>query len=90
MNMNHSTKRGWHGILVPVAGRLPAGIMGLLMMFGFLSNATVARCAETTFTEYQVKALFLFNFAKYVDWPDETFPATNTPITIGVLGQDNF
>jgi hypothetical protein len=24
---------------------------------------------ESAATEYQVKALFIFNFAKYVDWP---------------------
>jgi hypothetical protein len=48
------------------------------------------RGAETSLSEYQIKALFLFNFAKYVDWPAETFPTTNAPITIGVLGQDNF
>ena len=41
-------------------------------------------------TEYQVKALFLFNFVKYVDWPPGAFPETNTPITIGVLGRIKF
>jgi hypothetical protein len=46
--------------------------------------------APSTMTEYQLKAVFLFNFAKYVDWPPETFPTTNAPITIGVVGQDQF
>ena len=41
-------------------------------------------------TEYQVKALFLLNFTKYVDWPAATFAQTNTPITIGVYGKNNF
>ena len=31
---------------------------------------------EANFTESQVKALFLFNFSKYVNWPDDAFPAT--------------
>jgi hypothetical protein len=41
-------------------------------------------------SEYQVKALFLFNFAKYVDWPASAFPDDGAPIVIGVVGQDSF
>jgi YfiR/HmsC-like len=40
--------------------------------------------------EYQVKAVFLFNFAKFVEWPPNAFPDANTPLVIGVLGQDPF
>jgi len=42
--------------------------------------------AQSPLSEYQVKALFLFNFAKYVEWPANTFGATNSPITIGIVG----
>jgi len=41
-------------------------------------------------SEYQVKAVFLFNFAKFVSWPPNSFPDANTPFVIGVLGQDPF
>ena len=41
-------------------------------------------------SEYQVKALFLFNFAKYVDWPADAFQNDSTPIVIGLVGQDSF
>ncbi len=40
--------------------------------------------------EYQVKAAFLFNFAKFVGWPSHAFPNANTPLVIGVLGRDPF
>jgi len=46
--------------------------------------------AGPSVTEYQVKAVFLLNFAKYVDWPAEAFATATTPIVIGVLGEDNF
>jgi hypothetical protein len=36
--------------------------------------------------EYQVKALFLLNFTKYVDWPPQAFAGSNTPVTIGLCG----
>ena len=48
-----------------------------------------ARGAEAT-REYQVKAVFLFNFAQFVEWPAAAFPDAATPITIGVLGDDPF
>jgi hypothetical protein len=43
--------------------------------------------AEGSLPEYQVKALFLLNFAKYVDWPPNAFAGSNTPITIGLYGE---
>jgi len=40
--------------------------------------------------EYQVKAAFLYNFTQFTDWPPGAFPATNTPIVIGIIGEDPF
>lgn len=37
--------------------------------------------------EYQVKAVFLFNFAQFVTWPSQ--PA-DAPLVIGILGDDPF
>src|SRR5439155_678519 len=41
-------------------------------------------------SEYQVKAAILFNLIKYVDWPAESFAQSNSPIVLGILGQDSF
>ncbi len=41
-------------------------------------------------TEYQVKAAFLFNFAKFVEWPADAFSGTDAPLQICLLGQDPF
>lgn len=41
-------------------------------------------------SENQVKAKYLYNFARFVDWPDEVFPDDKTPITIGVICEDPF
>lgn len=40
--------------------------------------------------EYQIKAVFLFNFAQFVEWPDKAFTNANAPIVIGILGEDPF
>jgi len=41
-------------------------------------------------TEYQVKAAYLLNFAKYVEWPASALDGPTAPFVIGVLGQDPF
>jgi hypothetical protein len=41
-------------------------------------------------TEYQVKAIFLFNFSQFVDWPAASFADERSPVVIGVLGRDPF
>lgn len=40
--------------------------------------------------EYELKAVFLLNFTRYVEWPREAFPTPDAPITICVLGEDPF
>lgn len=39
-------------------------------------------------TEYQIKAAFLFNFVKFVEWPSDSFPSESAPLQICVLGQN--
>jgi hypothetical protein len=40
--------------------------------------------------EYQLKAAFLFNFAKFIDWPGTSFATPQSPFTICILGTDPF
>lgn len=40
--------------------------------------------------EYQTKAAFLFNFAKFVDWPPHKFTQPDSPLIIGIVGSDPF
>jgi hypothetical protein len=40
--------------------------------------------------EYDLKAVFLYNFAMFVEWPKEARPPAGQPIIIGVLGRDPF
>jgi YfiR/HmsC-like len=41
-------------------------------------------------TEYQVKAAFLYNFAKFIDWPSSAFTDPKQPLDICVYGRDPF
>jgi hypothetical protein len=50
-------------------------------------------CAQTTNSqpsEYQVKAAYLLNFARFVEWPPSAFAAAEAPLTICILGEDPF
>jgi hypothetical protein len=47
-----------------------------------------ARPAEPP-TEYEVKAAFIYNFAKFVEWPRETGSAKGVFI-VTILGRDPF
>jgi YfiR/HmsC-like len=40
--------------------------------------------------EYQVKAVFLFNFAQFVVWPAQAFAAADAPFSICIVGEDPF
>jgi len=46
--------------------------------------------AAAAASEYQLKAVFLFNFAQFVEWPPEAFETADVPIVIGVVGEDPF
>lgn len=45
--------------------------------------------AQSTPTEYQVKAAYLYNFAKFVEWPPGAM-SSDSPFNICVLGHDPF
>ena len=45
--------------------------------------------AETDL-EYRVKAAFLYNFTKFVDWPPRSFAAANAPLQLCVYGSYPF
>jgi hypothetical protein len=40
--------------------------------------------------EYQLKAAFLFNFAKFIDWPPASFSSPQSPFVVCILGPDPF
>jgi hypothetical protein len=56
----------------------------------FLLAAGTASAQDSNPTEYQIKSAFLFNFAKFVEWPSSAFPHTNSPIIIGIVGENPF
>ncbi len=52
-------------------------------------HAASPAIADASKLEYRVKAAFLYNFARFVEWP-ENGPRSYGPVVIGVLGKDPF
>ncbi len=50
----------------------------------------VGRAQDAQPSEYQIKAAFLFNFAKFVQWPAAVQGDAKSPIVIGILGDNPF
>ena len=49
-----------------------------------------AEAAAPLSREYQIKAVFLFNFPEFVEWPPRSFASPESPLVIGILGHDPF
>jgi hypothetical protein len=53
----------------------------------FVSGALAQPAAMS---EYQVKAVFLYNFTQFIDWPESVFKNPEDPFVIGIMGDDPF
>jgi len=62
----------------------------LVLVFSIAVTSSMAQADTAQSREYQIKAAFLYNFIKFVDWPEEKTADSNEPITIGIIGKDPF
>lgn len=65
----------------------------LAVVLAISTPATSARPGQAdpaATREYQIKAAFLYNFARFVEWPDEAFTDSGASLVLCVLGQDPF
>ncbi len=67
--------------------RLPLLLLAISLV---LLGSKPARAQSDASKEYQIKAAFLFNFAKFVEWPSGSFAKSDAPFSIGILGTDPF
>lgn len=84
-SLPESTASGWC-----VAGnhsRCWLRVAANLLLSGLLLAGS-AWAAE--FDEYAVKAAYLYNFAKFVEWPPETLADADTPLRICIAGDNPF
>jgi YfiR/HmsC-like len=75
-------------LIPPQFPSMPRRILWALGFAMLLLGRT--RAQSPTAGEYQVKAAFLFNFAKFVEWPSSNLPDPSAPLRICILGRDPF
>ena len=67
---------------------LRAGVLIALMLIGL--GPVSSRAEDGSFSEYEIKAAWLLNFARFVNWPTNAFASPEAPIIIGIAGKDPF
>jgi len=70
--------------------RLGILIVALSVSLSWAPGALAQDRDSSNSSEYLIKAGFIFNFAKFVEWPQTTFAQPDSPIVIGILGTDPF
>jgi hypothetical protein len=59
-----------------------------LALWSWLFGLGTVRVDAEEPNEYMVKTAFLYNFAKFVDWPPESFKNESSPFVLGIVGAD--
>lgn len=77
----------------PVRSRLRSRpLLAALLVLALLGTGTAVTWLDDSL-EYKVKAACLYNFARFVTWPDEAFAdegEAKAPLVFGILGEDPF
>jgi hypothetical protein len=76
----------------PARGRVAKFAAGIVLAVLLISAGapSFVRGEPQPAPEYAVKAAFLYNFVKFVEWPGDVFSGPTSPIAICVLGEDPF
>jgi hypothetical protein len=77
----------------PQAGtKPPCSRTGAALTLAILLGLLIAplRASVPVQSEYAVKSRFLYNFCRFIEWPDSAFVSPNEPFIIGIVGEDPF
>src|SRR5256886_16272703 len=66
------------------------GLSHLLRLGSVVFFLSAARAQTGTPSEYELKAVWLYNLLKFVDWPPDVLPPQSEAFTIGILGESQF
>jgi hypothetical protein len=69
-------------------GALAAGLLATVCALFSMPAAQPAQAASLA--ESEIKAAFMYNFAKFVQWPDAAFAQPQSPLILCVMGEDGF
>jgi YfiR/HmsC-like len=73
-----------------MARRFTILILAVSLSLGWIGETAAQVSDASDSSEYLIKAGFIYNFAKFVEWPSTAFADADAPIVIGVIGVDPF
>jgi len=68
---------------------LACAVLAMPLAFAATVEAAQPPAAESGNPALRVKAAYLYKFASYVEWPPEVFASEDSPIVVGVIGDDD-
>ena len=85
----------WSSWCAPVVAGLVQRTVSLLILAGLVLQASSVPgqegpAATALPDEYTMKAVFLYSFGRYCQWPQNAFASTSGSFVIGILGEDPF
>ncbi len=65
-------------------------IVFLVLSFTFMSGVVVAQdwTGRLSVSEYKLRAAYLYNFSKFIRWPESAFESRESAFVIGLLGEN--
>jgi hypothetical protein len=79
-----------HGAPAPGSSAWRNTVLVLITCLGLAATVDDAPAATSRADEYRVKAAFVYNIARFVDWPSAAFTDAGAPVVVCVLGVDPF
>lgn len=71
-----------------IKGKYNCWLKRIILVLSFAILPFIANAQH--YTEYEVKAGYLYNFTKYITWPETSFSSDEEPFIIGIYGKDPF
>lgn len=65
-------------------------VLAVLLLASVVMLSISPRGWSADYSEYEVKAAFLYKFVSFVEWPSQAEPEPSKPYLIGILGKDPF
>ena len=81
---------GYQWVVNLMLRRLGILIVALSVSLSWAPELLAQASDSSDSSEYLIKAGFIYNFAKFVEWPATAFAQPDSPIVIGILGTDPF
>lgn len=83
ISLDNIIKQGWSRVITK------RSVLTVMLTVYIMVIGACCVCTGSP-SEYEVKAVFIYNFAKFAEWPSGTFDSSDAPIIIGTIGDDPF